>query len=311
MMSSRSDTILPYQLRANDLTRHIVNIDSRFRDTPTKSTASDFYFSLLTPVRNVLRIRVSAVEFPNNYFFFTRARQNVHLTINYDICGGGPMEFDIPDGNYTTEDMTAYLQYRMDMLPFKMNVDFNQVNGAFTFTADAPFNIDTVTGSRDRIYDYGLGFYLGFTRDIHRSMSYDVNPSLHVVMSDTCAYFAADNYVFLRVNDYGCVRQTVREYDNSGAVLRSGPHDFTALAKLIMIQQKNYMTFDDYTGQHIKEYVFPAPVDLSRLHIQVLDKYGDVMDLCASNFSFSLEVTEVRNLSLYNTIRDSLATQYL
>ena len=303
--------MLPYQLRANDITRHIINIDSRFRDTPIHSRASDFYFTLLTPVRNVLRIRVTAAEFPNNYFFFTRAKQNVHMKINYDICGGGPLEFDIPDGNYTTEEMTAYLQYRLDALPFKINVDFNEVNGAFTFTGEAPFNIDTVAGSRDRIYDYGLGYYLGFTRKIHRSVVYDINPLLHVVMSDTCAYFAADNYVFLRVNDFGCVRQTVREYDTSGVALRSGPHDFMALAKLVLFQPKNYMSFEDYTGQHIKEVVFPAPVDLSRLHIQVVDKYGEVMDLCSSQFSFSLEVTEVRNLTLYNTIRDSLAVQYL
>ena len=66
------------------------------------------------------------------------------------------------------------------------------------------------------------------------------------------------------------------------------------------------MTFDDYAGQHAKEVVFPAPVDLTRLRIQVLDPYGEPLDLCTSQWSFSLEVLEVQNPLLFNALRDSL-----
>jgi hypothetical protein len=50
--------------------------------------------------------------------------------------------------------------------------------------------------------------------------------------------------------------------------------------------------------------VFPSPVDLSRLRLQVLDVYGEVVDMCSMQFSFSLEVLEVRNPAVYNAVRD-------
>jgi hypothetical protein len=70
------------------------------------------------------------------------------------------------------------------------------------------------------------------------------------------------------------------------------------------------MVFDDYTGQHAKEVVFPTPQNISRLHIQVLNPYGHPIDMCAANFSFSLEITEVQNSSLYNSIMGSQASHY-
>ena len=113
-----------------------------------------------------------------------------------------------------------------------------------------------------------------------------------------CANFAGDPYLLLRVNDYACVRHATT--DNS----------FTALAKIVLREPKNYMAFDDYASQHTKEVVFQNPQNIARLHIQVLDPYGQPIDMCSSNFSFSLEVLEIRNSSLYNTILGSISTHY-
>ena len=129
-------------------------------------------------------------------------------------------------------------------------------------------------------------------------------------MSDFCANFSGENYIFLYVNDYYCVRQTIREYDATYDTSRSKPEEFNAMAKIILTSPKNYMAYDDYSNKHIKEVVFPSPVDISRLRVKLLDAYGEVLDIC-STFSFSMEVIEVKNLSLYNTIRDSIALEYL
>jgi hypothetical protein len=120
------------------------------------------------------------------------------------------------------------------------------------------------------------------------------NPS-QVVVSDQFAYFAGDIYHFLKINDFDCVRQT-----NVGS-------DFTALAKIIIRDPKNFMTYDDYASQHVKEVTFPTPQDLSRLHVRLLDMYGELTDMGSAQVSFSIEVLEIMNLSLYNTIRDAFA----
>lgn len=308
--------VLPYSLRATDVVKHVICVDSRFRDEPWNSDAADYYYSLLAPVRNVLRVRVTSVEFPNNYKFFTEGRRNVTLQVLWvDPSGGGTLSVDlqIADGNYTAGDMVDALTeaFAGSAIPFPVNVNFSEVTGHFTFDTSggtARFGINPVGGGwDDREFDYGLAYYLGFSRKrVHRAIQ-RTDVSGWRLESDQCANFAGDNYLFLRVNDFACVRQTVQKYRQSpeGIWVRD-QSDFTALGKLVLREPKNYMTFDDYASQHAKEVVFPTPVDLSRLRIQVLDVYGEVIDMCSMQFSFSLEVLEVRNPAVYNAIRDQL-----
>lgn len=309
---------VPFQLRANDVKTHILNIDSRFRQRPVpgnpaaepaeivateKSQASDFYYYVTSPIKNVLRIRVTSIEFPNNYPFFTEKRHNTTLRILYDDAGVGKSAVvTIPDGNYTAEDMATTLTeifadavYGLTWL----SVLFDPIAGGFTFTGTKRFAIDAPYDSYVRPFDYGLAYYLGFTRQLHKpTKPCTTSPNCWEISSDMCANFAGDPYLLLRVNDYACVRHATT--DNS----------FTALAKIVLREPKNYMAFDDYASQHAKEVVFHNPENIARLHIQVLDPYGQPIDMCSSNFSFSLEVLEIRNSSLYNTILGSISTHY-
>jgi hypothetical protein len=292
-------TAIPQELRANDIRRQIVNIDSQFREDPTGSTASDFFFRLLTPIKNVLRIRVTSIEFPNNYKFFTALRRNVSFTV---LIGSTSYSITIPDGNYTASDMEAALQTAIDAVVSPagtITVVWDEISGFFTFSSTTTqFTIGLPTSPSnyyDRPFAYGLGYYLGFTSGPHASST--VSP--YTVRSDICANFARDPYVFLKVNDFDCVTQTV------------GDNDFTALAKIVLREPKNYMAFDDYASQHIKEVVFQNPRDLARFHVRVLDPYGEPVDMCSAQISFSLEVLEIQNHTLYDTVRDSIMLRYV
>lgn len=301
-------TTLPFSVRATDIVKHIVNVDSRFRDTPQLNTQSNFYFTLLSPIRNVLRIRITSVEFPNNYYIFTATRKNTTITILYTKAGVSmAATIVIPDGNYNAADMLSILGTAIasntDLTNLlKLKVTFNGSTGQFTFSSDISFTVDTATGGYDRPFDYGLGYQLGFSRGLHDS----IGTGPYTVSSDGCANFAGDNYLFLQINDLNCVTNTVSVYDTSWLQSRRQQHSFSALAKIILRQPKTYMAFDDYAGQHAKEFVFTAPADLTRLHIRVLDAYGEEIGLCTNQFSFSVEVLEVRNLAVYDAIRDSL-----
>jgi hypothetical protein len=311
---SASTSRVPFSLRANDVVRHIVNIDSRFRDPVRESTAADFYFSMLAPVRNVLRIRVTSVEFPNNYPFFTPLRRNVTLRVWYRVGASEARYADlvIDAGNYSAGDMVdamnaaATAAQGSGALPAGMNLTatFSEITGRFTFTATRYFGIDTTAGGFNRRFDYGLGYYLGFSRGLHRSA---VVAGKDTIVSDVCASFQGDNYLLLQVNDYACVTQTIATNDSTWTPEGRNKEELVALAKIVLREPKNYMTFDDYAGQHAKEVVFPSPVDLLRLRVRVLDPYGEVVDLCSAQFSFSLEVLEIRNPLVYNAVRDSLA----
>lgn len=297
---------LPTELRASDIKRHIVNIDSQFRETPELSTSSDFYFRILTTVRNILRVRVTSIEFPNNYPFFTAGRRTIQFVL--DVSAGGPAAagsytITIPEGNYGAGDMEDALN--VALAPYGIETVWSETRGRFTFqNVVGPtfgFRIDTsqpTTGTYARPIAYGLGYYLGFTRGVHTATQ--ISPTTpYTLVSNVCANFAGDRYVFLKVNDFDCVTQTTEE------------NDFTALAKVVLREPKNFMSFDDYASQHIKEVVFHNPRDLTRFHVRVLDPWGDPVDLCSAEFSFSLELLEVKNHSLFNAMRDSIATKYV
>ena len=291
---------VPFGLRANDVTKHIVNVDSRFRLSAGQTSAGDFYYLLNPPIKNVLRIRLTSIEFPNNFPFFTTARGNTSVTVLY-TSGGTAMSgvATIPAGNYDTTDMAAALATALTAATggtVVISVSFNTTTGAFQFSASQFFALDTATGALTRPFDYGLGYYLGFGKGVKPAV---VVGGSYVLTSDCCANLAGDNYLFLRVNDYNCVRHN------------TGDTEVLALAKVLLREPKNYMAYDDYSGQHAKEVVFPAPQNLSRLHIQVVDAYGSPIDMCSANFSFSMEVLEIKNSTLYNTIRDSMGTNYL
>ena len=299
---------VPFHLRANDVTKHIVNIDSRFRLSTGQTTAGDFYYQLNPPIKNVLRIRLTSIEFPNNYPFFTACRQNTTITILYTADGiPATAVITLPDGNYDnpTDMGTALAALILDATGLTVTIDFDISKGQFIFSSTSYFALDTggvavgvPVGATiaSRPFDYGLGYYLGFTKGVHQPTMIG---GKYEVVSDECANLVGDSYLFLRVNDYNCVRHN------------TGDTEVMALAKLVLRDGKNYMAFDDYAGQHAKEVVFQSPQNLSRLHIQLLDAYGLPIDMDCINFSFSMEVLEIKNSTLYNTIRDSLGVNYM
>ena len=291
---------VPFQLQATDIKKHILNVDSRFREAG--GSTSDFFFRLLSPVKNILRIRISSIEMPNNYYMFSVRRRNINLRIVYGPSLSRCTLITIPQGNYSAFDMVDALNMIFATLtePPGMTSYFDLVEGRFTFSCKQRFEIDTAidrapTLTWNRPFDYGLGYNMGFSRGIFPSTTVADASGNYTVTSDQLSYFAGDAYVLLKLNDFDCVLQTMKG------------SDFTALAKIVVKEPKNYMAFDDYASQHAKEVVFPTPQDLSRLHVQLLDAYGEPIDMNSSQFSFSIEVLEIMNLSLYNTVRDAFA----
>jgi hypothetical protein len=291
---------LPILLRANDIQKHILSIDSRFRQNPTNSTSSNYYFQLPSPIKNVLRIRITSLEFPNNYPFFHASRSNVSFRI-LNMSGGivNTSVITIPDGNYTAADMEATLNILFAKHGIGwLNAKFDFITGKYEFRGNKYFGLDTMYDTIERPFDYGLGYYLGYSRNFFKATLLSDASGVYFMTGDFCASFNGDNYLFLKINDFDCVRHT------------TDLTEVRALAKFILRDPKTYMAFDDYASEHAKEVVFKSPQNLSRLHIQILDPYGEQLELIGTNHSFSIEVLEIQNMSLYNSIRESLTTRY-
>ena len=295
---------IPTDLRANDIRRYILHVDSRFRESPFQSTAGDFYLRPLAPLKNVLRVRVVSVEMPYTYPFFTEGRRNVRIdvfdkTVSPEIISS----VMLPTGNYTPAELAEELTTRLaDAGAGWLSVLYDPATNRFTFVSLKPaWAIDTTADSWDRPFDYGLGYYLGLPRaviDISGSFGYT---------APGCAVVSGDNYLFLKMNDFDCIHQPV-SYVTPTTPLSN--HEFTALAKVRLRADRNAVAFDDYAGQVLKEVVFFSPRDIPRLHVQVLDAYGGIVDMCTAEFSVALEILEIQNMTLFESMRNSLMMSY-
>jgi hypothetical protein len=295
---------LPSELRANDIRRYVLHVDSRFRESPFQSTAADFYLRPLAPIKNVLRVRVVSVELPYTYPFFTARRRNVTLTVSdQTVSPAAVYSVTLPTGNYTPAELATEITTLLAAAGAGwLSLLYDAATNRFTFVSlIAAWSIDTTVGSWDRPFDYGLGYYLGIPRAV-----VDVSGSFEYAPPG-CAVVGGDNYLFLKINDFDCIYQPV-SYVTPTTPLSN--HEFTALAKVRLRADRNAVAFDDYAGQVLKEVVFFSPRDIPRLHVQILDAYGEVVDLCTAEFSVALEILEIQSTTLFESVRDSLMMNY-
>jgi hypothetical protein len=73
--------------------------------------------------------------------------------------------------------------------------------------------------------------------------------------------------------------------------------------KIIMTSQKYTVLFDNGANTLTKEYVFGQPTNLSAFPVRLSDPYDQTIDLNGMEFSFTMEIKEILDSSLYESIR--------
>ena len=296
-------------INPNDLRKRILNIDSRFRSDITKSS-TEFSFSLEHTYKNIIRLRVSSIEIPNMIYTFTD-KNDSFVVKAYDIANiVRVVKIIIPHGNYSSFELITLLQSLFDTelrnaYGIFLNITLNSVNAKVTITHTGvasvplptppvptqpakPFVLDFSTRSqKTRKNNFGLGFNLGFSKQC-----YKVSNSTFSQTGECCLDVVGDTYMFLCINDFHTVEQKTDETY------------LQCLAKIIIREDRFAVIYDDGSTLMSNEIVFPSPIDLKVLNVKLIDPYGDIVDLNCMNFSFSLEITEVLNTSLYDFYRN-------
>jgi hypothetical protein len=322
MLNTRAGELLNANdvINSNDLRKRILNIDSRFR-SDLKQPTTDFTFKFTHPYKNLIRLRIASVEIPNMVYTFTK--NNNSFTIRaYDITNIlRDVIITIEPGNYTSTDLVTTIQTEFitklrDPYGIFMTIDLNLNNGKITLTHNgvATYPVTSVSPAptasgkpfvlifatfekyKKRPSAFGLGYNLGYRCPIYKVTNSEVvgSPPIteYSLIAEGCIDVVGDTYMFLNVNDLHTVEQTTY-----GTYLQT-------LAKIIIRDEKFGVIYDDGSSFLANEIIFPAPTDLKILNVQLLDPYGDVIDLNCMNFSFSIEITEVLNTSLYDFYRN-------
>jgi hypothetical protein len=296
-------------INSNDLRKHLVSIDSRFRKTPIEPP-TDFSYHFAHPYKNVIKARVGSVEIPTGYYHFSKVKKNTMFRIDATDYGGNRhfIQVTIPDGDYTPASLIETIQEQFNAIRdnyglfFRITYDGRNRRTTIVHDGSAPppcppgpthcpvtFGLTfAMVGLEHRYYDFGLGYNLGF-----KDHYYAVDSPFSIT-SESLLTTQNDQYFLLAIDDFYTVEHKTDETY------------IQCLAKILIKRDANGIIFDDGYTVLSNDIIFPRPIDLKQVRVRLLDPYGIPIELHNLNFSISLEITEVMNIQLYDNYRKYL-----
>jgi len=289
--------INPLKRRVN--TRYL-NIDTRFRENYFTCQSTNYHLDLPLKISGVMSLQLSAIELPTTFFNISKQLGNNFFTIEVDNYNNGTTTesystvITLQDGNYAPSSLVDYLNSIVGMMdpPFnqliftlnilntmisgtgQMVVGISNPNDIFNFTLN--FQADK-NGNNDN--NTPLPLKLGWTFGF-RSGKY-VNNSTYI--SEGVMDLTGPRYIYLVVDDFNNnVNNAFYGAFNSSILNKN------ILAR-ISLQSK---FFDIFIENNLNVITTPrhyyGPVDIQKLHLQLLDEYGRVLDINNMDYSFCL-----------------------
>lgn len=295
-----------YQGIINPLNKRIlrqnINIDTRFRDNYFTTTASNFHLDMPIKISKVVSMQLSALEFPSTFYAISKALGNNFFVIEID--GEPPLIVTIPDGNYTFTVLQNYLTSFMtssavppayqDIVFVIDAISVNNVtsgtghmitnSGAsgtiykLNFGTDMEGNPDTTTPIQLK-----FGWMMGFRKAFYEGETGYV--------SEGIVDLVGPRYLYLVVNDfnnnvsdafYGAFRDSIL---NKNILAR-----ITIQGSVFNILTQNNFSLITSPRQYF------GPVDVQKLHIQLLNEYGKVINLNSMDYSFCITFQTIYDL---------------
>jgi hypothetical protein len=249
----------------------IYNIDSKFRNTTSFPSSSDFVFNRVDQMigttnsiepfneKNVIEMKIISLELPDIIYNISSSYNNNKITKN-------GIDIIVPDGNYTKQQLVDYLNTNIGLT----SVTYSSITGKVTIVNNNTPGIliaFPVSGSNYM----SLGDILGFLS----TTTIDGG----VTSVGTSVMQELERYYFLKINEFGNIINKNRRY----------------VSKITKCQCVNGET--KLIGEMIK---FDQPLDIPQLKISLEDEYGQLVSLGGNNFSFTLQVTVITNTILKN-----------
>lgn len=292
-------------------------VDSEFRDRSIETSISDFTIQLPVPIHNVIRMKLSSLELPNSSYLFHSENNTfkIKLTHTEDYSINYEKTITIPEGNYTIEELKV-----------KINSIFNSLvnEGALQ---DSLFSIMKFDYSKEKHKCY---FCIKSMNEISLLYS-DVNqvPSYELEKYLVSLYFSTETNVCKKENNLKEIfGYSENQYENKTGNLdaenifnmKSTPYyllyvdEYSKIGRESMITSFNKRNTDlkyilarivtknenfDYTildtsDDNDKQRDYTGPANIEKLHIKLLDKWGNLVNLNNCNYSFILEFTTIR-----------------
>lgn len=262
-----------------------INIDTRFTDEYTYNKVfnltESYTITLPERINEVKSIKAISVEIPMSFYNISASAGNSFLKV---VKNGTDKMLVIPDGNYTMDTLVTTLDGLTDA-----NLALTNVNGNAKFVASgAAIELDFDTDICGNFHKYNfrskLGWLLGF-RDASYNLA--VTPSL---VSESMINVYPFRYLYLVVDEFN------NGFPNSFvSPLYQNIMNKKILAR-ICLDLTHYPFGTVLRGNESLGVVFSdtrtysGNIDIHRLKVQLVNEWGNPVNLNGLDFSFLLEV---------------------
>jgi len=250
-----------------NILKNVIHFDTRFKQNYVIESTSDkckntkFSFNMPTGFKNVISVKLSSFELPKHIYNISEALGNNTFTYN---VGGGDISETLDEGRYTAATLVAKLN-ALAGLTVTRDADTGKIDIAGT-TLQLKF-----PAVKDRV---NLGYLLGFTKK-----EYNTAAAANYTAESLPKLELDNEYYYFSFNDY---QQSVNH--NHFAVMNKN-----FVTKNIFAKLKDHESEENNTDYFVKKSYF-GPVTLNRVTFELLDKYGNALDLKGADYSFSVEI---------------------
>jgi hypothetical protein len=264
-------------------------LNSCFRSQYLQTSSTDFDYLIPTEIKNVVSMRLASIEIPNSWYLFSDKKINNTFKIIIDNnCIKTEYIICIPEGNYdidTIEDFlnTTYfyksnshlnfIKFSINSLNYKSSFEIVNYNNNPFLSFSLTFLDDTNQNPMNT-----CGWIFGFRFSQYTNIN-------EKITSEGLFDAGGDRYLYLSLTDY--------QYNNNNTNIIGFDKSLLEndiLAKVLLVNGKFSLIINENVNPLTKIRKYNGPINLKKIHVKLLDKFGELIDLNQMDFSFTLEL---------------------
>lgn len=270
-----------------------LNLNSSFRNNYYQSNPCDFLYMIPAEIKNVVSMRLVSIEIPNAWYLFSSIRENNTFVIIISL-DGEKEEYTIcvPDGNYDSETLQHYLNTTYFYQSGQENLLKFIKFGIHPYSSKSYFEIVNIDDESDADIYFSLKFSKNINQNFMNTMGWLLGFRLATYLncidkieSESLFDAGGDRYIYLCINDFQYNKNTSNIVCFDKSILNED-----VIAKIPMINGKLSLIINDNNSSLAKLRRYNGPVNLSRLQIKIIDKFGTIIDLNNMDYSLTLEL---------------------
>jgi len=261
-------------------------MNTLFRDSNSVS-ATDCFFTLSYTLKNVVGIRLLSIELPESIYLISSYALNNSFYIWVPATDASGTII-IPDGCYDATSLQTAVETSINTTLgtdyFKVLID--TISKKTTISTTNSYDFDLVfygENSNNIKFEQTLGWIMGYRVKTYKNgFSYK---------SEGLFFPAPLDYLFFVLNDYHIYNSS-----NLIAMFNDSYIDKNILAKIPYSNTTFQVLFDGANDVLSPKRQYFGPIDIKKMGLQLLNKYGQIINLNCMDFSFTLEVEMVYDI---------------